>query len=71
MLKTTQKDQSEVGGDILHVEDILVSTSYRGKGIGTFIAKTMAREAERVGVKHIILQPMDTDREYESTKLLI
>jgi GNAT superfamily N-acetyltransferase len=55
------EDQSAVGGDILHVEDILTASAYRGKGVGTCIAKIMAQEAERVGVKHIVLQPTDTD----------
>jgi ribosomal protein S18 acetylase RimI-like enzyme len=52
-------DISGVTGNILHIEYIEVEPQYRRKGVGRVLASIAAREAERVGVKHILLSPMD------------
>lgn len=57
-------DQSGVTGDILHIENTFVDHQYRRMGIGRHLSQIMANEAERVGVKHIVLIPMDIGTGY-------
>lgn len=52
-------DITGVTGDILHIENIVIEPEYRRLGVGTMLAKLMARDAERVGVKHVTLVPMN------------
>ena len=46
-------------GEILHLEDLIVSDKCRGKGIGTQLLDTVVKYGEQLGVKRISWEVLD------------
>ncbi|MBU2928111.1 GNAT family N-acetyltransferase [Winogradskyella psychrotolerans] len=46
-------------GEILHLEDLIVSENYRGKGVGTLLLDTVVKHGQQLGVKRISWEVLD------------
>jgi len=46
-------------GQVLHLEDLIVSQSQRGKGLGTILLDTVVKHGKKLGVKRISWEVLD------------
>ena len=46
-------------GKSLHLEDLIISTSYRGKGLGTLLLDEVVKYGHKLGVKRINWEVLD------------
>ncbi|WP_179021257.1 GNAT family N-acetyltransferase [Winogradskyella forsetii] len=46
-------------GEVLHLEDLIVSEKYRGKGLGTKLLDTVIKHAKVLGVKRVSWEVLD------------
>jgi len=46
-------------GEVLHLEDLIVSQSQRGKGLGTKLLNTVVKHGKKIGVKRISWEVLD------------
>ncbi|WP_179352904.1 GNAT family N-acetyltransferase [Winogradskyella vidalii] len=46
-------------GEILHLEDLIVSEKYRGKGLGTRLLDAVVKYAKQIGVKRVSWEVLD------------
>ncbi|NRD18823.1 GNAT family N-acetyltransferase [Winogradskyella eckloniae] len=46
-------------GEVLHLEDLIVSESCRGKGLGTQLLDTVVTYAKQIGVKRVSWEVLD------------
>ncbi|WP_178987039.1 GNAT family N-acetyltransferase [Winogradskyella schleiferi] len=46
-------------GEVLHLEDLIVSAKYRGKGLGTELLDTVIKHAKSLGVKRVSWEVLD------------
>lgn len=46
-------------GDVLHLEDLIVSAKCRGKGLGTQLLNTVVKHGKKIGVKRISWEVID------------
>ena len=46
-------------GEVLHLEDLIVSKKCRGKGLGTQLLDTVVKHAKQIGVKRVSWEVLD------------
>ena len=46
-------------GEVLHLEDLIVSQKYRGKGLGTQLLNTVVKHGKNLGVRRISWEVLD------------